>query len=324
LLFSLSVYFVYSEPQCVCHPGGAVAPQYNAAAHVFRARILSIQGTTANVELLESYKGRKVCGTADGKCSVNVHTDCGVFPVEVNEEGIFFTSKFLGMDTNMQTCKQNLNEDVIQRLRSGDFTCPDMDAVHKPGDYWNQGCLLCNCFDGTVSCNNIACREDTNPPQTNPPQDQKYCLAADGKSVFQEGESVYDSRLCQTCMCQQGVFECSPPGINCDSRGVPIKGLGISLTTVIVILFLGLVVVILIRRKMTQKREQDVVLEDVDDNSVNGTPGAYVPVPSVYPSADGATFAYSSPHVWGQAPCTSTVMMVSQTGEPVVAQVAYV
>jgi len=303
LWFSVFILIATASPDCA----SSVSASWRDAENVFEAFVTEITATNATLFVIDPLKGRREFSLTSGSsycvtCSVIVDM-VDPFPVPFHHRGVFFTNAItvegLTFRTTLISCGSSgeMTDQQVVQLRSGNFaSCkdPQTSKVYRDGVSWPSDCNKCVCDMGEISCTELAC--DT----------VGACLAAEGW-VSDGGVVEYED--CR-CRCDKGTLKCigscaDPTSTTVSSK----KKIGIAMGFVVAVLLMTCLIIVARRRSQVENENaQEIVLEDVSRDasfSVQHQPIAYNPLPTV-------------------APTHTSVVMLTQTGEPVLVQVTYV
>jgi hypothetical protein len=190
-----------------------------------------------------------------------------------------------------------------------------------------DSCNVCTCNDGTFLCTEMDC--GTN-----------YCVDEDGSQrVPGEVWETSSSGCIRSWTCQNGrthLLEDECNGSSSSNSSSKFFIIGISLASAIVVVIMATVVAVI--RNRIRAREADsnsILLDDVRQDFGSDSDDAPAPMshnfggysqPFANTNMGAQPFVYptATPPVWGGQPLATTPMvLMTQTGEPVVVQVAY-
>jgi hypothetical protein len=164
-----------------------------------------------------------------------------------------------------------------------------------------------------------------------PDHEQEYCVGSSGKRLPGEIWETTDNGCTRRWSCQEDgrprLIDDSCVSSNGSSKFFII---GISLASAIVVVIMATVVAVIRNRiRAREARTNSVLLEDVSpDSDSDDAPAPHNHYSGGYGfgNSNMATqpFSYASTPAWGGQPLATTPMvLMTQTGEPVVVQVAY-
>lgn len=191
------------------------------------------------------------------------------------------------------------------------------------GDSIQVDCNFCSCTSGRLLCTEMDCVSTA-------------CIV-DG--VDHNSGDIWEVNECQQWTCEDGntrmLRDYCGSGNNRSSKFFII---GISLASAIVIVVMATVVAVIRNRIKAREasRNGGILLDEVHHDSDSDDAGTFVPANNNFQSTgvnsysqpfgnNLGTFAYPSPApMWGgQQVATTPMVLMTQTGEPVVVQVAY-
>jgi hypothetical protein len=188
-------------------------------------------------------------------------------------------------------------------------------------------CNQCTCNDGSFYCTEVACAPNT----------QVYCEGSSGRRRPGEVWETSDNGCTRRWTCQEDGrtrLEADSCTSSSGSSSSKFFIIGISLASAIVVVIMATVVAVIRNRiRARQARAGTVLLDDVSRDSDSDD----IPTPhhnhfnnnGGYGFANTnmmgtQPFAYPAAPAWGGQPLATTPMvLMTQTGEPVVVQVAY-
>jgi len=208
-----------------------------------------------------------------------------------------------------------------------DQSCTTYDGrTVRSGNSIKVDCNMCTCNNGNLLCTEMTCE----------PQEQQYCEGSSGRRLPGEIWETTDNGCTRRWSCQEDgrshLIDDSCVNSNGSSKFFII---GISLASAIVVVIMATVVAVIRNRiRAREARSTSVLLDDVSPDSDSDD----APAPQHnhnhnhfgggygFANTNMATqpFAYPSTPAWGGQPLATTPMvLMTQTGEPVVVQVAY-
>jgi len=185
-------------------------------------------------------------------------------------------------------------------------------------------CNMCTCNDGYFLCTELACSPTT----------QVYCDdGSSGRRLPGEDWETNDNGCTRrwSCSDEGRPHLLSDSCVNSSNSSSKFFIIGISLASAIVVVIMATVVAVIRNRiRAREARGNSILLDDVRPDSDSDD----VPAPQNHHFNGGYSFntnmgshpsyAYASTPAWGGQPLATTPMvLMTQTGEPVVVQVAY-
>eukprot|EP01127_Copromyxa_protea_P006319 TRINITY_DN16128_c0_g1_i1.p1 TRINITY_DN16128_c0_g1~~TRINITY_DN16128_c0_g1_i1.p1 ORF type:complete len:310 (+),score=48.15 TRINITY_DN16128_c0_g1_i1:37-966(+) len=269
-------------------------------ANVLDGRISEVVGTSTLLLSVESvYKATKAQGTLLEAGNVHAKLNCPILPVEVGEGGVFFGSLAVsgGVVAVNLSCNPSRDYSTCEKnqFRSGIFSksCGDESSSTPsyPGD---------DSDDNDEPSGECSCEHGTSDSYTTGPFNCKVCSCST-EYVGKQLACVSRCKVSSSCVLAPSLIG----------------------TAVIVVIFVCIMVILRRRRRAIEADE--VEMANVSDSEVNSSPYAYQPVmaTSHVPYHAGQQVMMTT----AQGPVvlnTQPMYMMTQTGEPVVVQVAYI
>jgi len=303
---------------------------------------------------------------------VYISISCGVFPADIGDESVFFTSSTFSSShyrTQLNQCSKNgvVTPEERLRLRQGlaGTTCHVGGTTYFDGATWNKDCNQCTCTNGQVSCTKRDCSRCYTssgvyvPEGSSVREDCNMCTCTNGDLICpgsvictkctDEFGGVHNENdiwtgvgiegTCSRWMCSNGQIVTMQEGYDCTptpptQTASKFFVIGISMGAALLIVVIATIISIIRRRMRAQEaREDGEELDDAESDSASDDD-----VPMLNNTQTGGYAVNSSPYVpsyaqpayptyvpgWGGQPVATTPMvLMTQTGEPVVVQVAY-
>jgi len=297
-ILSLLLLSVLAEPGC-CPVRLSVPDAYSQSPTVFTAKVLSVTcyadlSCVYSLTITGMFKGKLPSGPITAKLPCGRMTPDHILPAQ-NSFGVFF-----GVGSSLST--------IVNLLPCG---------PHGFVSTCEANGLATGTFKNCESNSTLAPNPPTTPKPTTP---NKECDCSDDRT-WNSG--------CSTCKCKENGDGTCRVSCKTNRSCVVIPSM---IATGIFILFLGCCLFALRRwRKRMETNSSDVELVDIPSSpeyvnpAINSQTSVNYGMPSMMSTGGGQTSSsviMTTPQ--GQTVMTQPMYMVTQTGEPVVVQVAYV
>jgi hypothetical protein len=334
--FVVALVAARSPIYCPGCSSGTLDDSYDKSPLVFTAHVLVISPEgIATVVVSEIFKGTEV----SVQSILNVSFYCvgsggSLLPVRVGTEGIFFTSypspaqrvQFIGCTRNGPI---TLTEKALLRNKARPQPCQTTSGQYVPeGDFVEVECNTCSCHKGQLTCTEMACE----------PSGDGSCVDSD--MVRADGETWQLGCSKYTCSFGSVVLlddNCSTGSVTTSRYFV----IAISMAAALLVVLIATVLAVIRRRLKAQQAETNEFfgdngsdssdsLDDVSPAVVHGinttANNNFSPFSgngNAYMGTQQSQFSSFVPGWGGQPVQTTPMVLMTQTGEPVVVQVAY-